>query len=69
MIKSIKGQFVLSLCTAIGFIYFNFSHIDFVGNNESVFTRVLFFFIMILSVFNAGILTQKYVQTRNKKKN
>ncbi|WP_438298440.1 hypothetical protein [Sporosarcina sp. FA15] len=50
MIKSLKGQLILSIFVAIGFVYINFSSID--------LTRgTIFFFIMVSSVFNAGLLT------------
>lgn len=63
MIKSLKGQLILSIFVAIGFIYTTFSNIEFIGDSA---IRVLFFFIMICSVFNAGLLTEKYMQTRRK---
>ena len=51
MIKSLKGQLILSIIVAIGFVYINFSSID--------LTRgTIFFFIMVSSVFNAGLLTE-----------
>ena len=60
MIKSLKGQLILSIFVAIGFVYINFSSIE--------LTRgTIFFFIMVSSVFNAGLLTEKYIQTRKKK--
>jgi len=67
MIKSLKGQFILSIFVAIGFVYVNFSSIEFIADKRDPTGRVIFFFIMILSVFNAGLLTEKYIQTRKKK--
>ncbi|MFF2755810.1 hypothetical protein ACFVR1_19135 [Psychrobacillus sp. NPDC058041] len=64
MIKSLKGQFILSIFVAIGFVYVNFSNIEFTLDERDPTVRVIFFFIMILSVFNAGLLTEKYIQTR-----
>jgi hypothetical protein len=64
MINSLKGKLILSLIVAIGFIYHSFSYIDFTGDDMFLFNRVLFYFIMILSVFNAGIWMQKYIQTK-----
>ena len=66
MIKSLKGQFILSIFVAIAFVYSTFSNIDFTVDERIYPVRILFFFIMILSVFNAGILTEKYIQTRKK---
>ena len=60
MIKSLKGQLIVSIFVAIGFVYINFSSIEFTRGN-------IFFFIMVSSVFNAGLLTEKYIQTRKKK--
>ncbi|MEK4485673.1 hypothetical protein MHH81_08720 [Psychrobacillus sp. FSL H8-0484] len=67
MIKSLKGQFILSVFVAIGFVYVNFSSIEFIADKRDPTVRVIFFFTMILSVFNAGLLTEKYIQTRKKK--
>ncbi|UOQ48999.1 hypothetical protein MUN88_02345 [Gracilibacillus caseinilyticus] len=67
MIKSIKGQFILSLLVALCFVYHSFSYIEFTGEERFLFNRILFFFIMISSIFNAGLFTQKYIQARNKK--
>ncbi|MGE7688509.1 hypothetical protein ACQKMI_04780 [Lysinibacillus sp. NPDC097214] len=67
MIKSLKGQFILSIFVAIGFVYVNFSSIEFIADKRDPVVRVIFFFNMILSVFNAGLLTEKYIQTRKKK--
>ncbi|CDQ21243.1 hypothetical protein SAMN05192559_11213 [Halobacillus karajensis] len=68
MVKSIKGQFVLILLAAFGFIIHSFSYIEFTGEERFLFNRILFYFIMILSVFNAGMITQKYIHLRKKKK-
>ncbi|MGN4126654.1 hypothetical protein ACMGD3_16830 [Lysinibacillus sphaericus] len=67
MIKSLKWQFILSIFVAIGFVYTTFSNIEFTVDERFLSVRVLFFFIMILSVFNAGLLSEKYIQTRKKK--
>ncbi|SEH99966.1 hypothetical protein SAMN05192559_1074 [Halobacillus karajensis] len=67
MIKSLKWQLIISLLVAIGFVYNSFSYIVFIGDERFLFNQILFYFIMILSVFNAGLLTQKYIQSRKKK--
>ncbi|MCM3239374.1 hypothetical protein M3589_16845 [Heyndrickxia oleronia] len=54
MIKSLKGQFILAIFVAIGFVYVNFSSIEFIADKRDPTVRVMFFFIMILSVFNTG---------------
>ncbi|SES28528.1 hypothetical protein SAMN04487944_1355 [Gracilibacillus ureilyticus] len=67
MIKSVKGQFVLSLLVAISFIYLSFSNIEFTGEERFTINQILFYFIMITSVFNAGLMTQKYLQFKEDK--
>ncbi|MDN4492525.1 hypothetical protein [Ureibacillus aquaedulcis] len=67
MVRSLKGQFFLSIFVAIGFLYINFTSIEFITDKRDPAIRVLFFLIMILSVFNAGLYTEKYIQTRKKK--
>jgi len=67
MVKSLKGQFIYSIFIAIGFVYINFSSIEFIEDKRDPIVRVIFFFIMILLVFNAGLLTGKYIQTRKEK--
>ncbi|MCH7321593.1 hypothetical protein LZ480_06765 [Solibacillus sp. MA9] len=67
MIKSLKGQFILSIFVAIGFVYTTFSNVEFNVDKSLLSVRIIFFFIMIVSVFNAGLLTEKYIQTRKKK--
>lgn len=66
MIKSLKGQFILSIFVAIGFVYTTFSTIEFHVDKSLLSVRILFFFIMIVAVFNAGLLTEKYIQSRKK---
>ncbi|REJ05628.1 hypothetical protein DYE48_20300 [Halobacillus trueperi] len=68
MVKSIRVQFVLILLAAIGFVINSFSFIEFTGEERFIPIRVLFYFIMIVSVFNAGMITQKYIDIRKKKK-
>ena len=67
MIKSVKGLFVLSVITAILFIINTFSYIEFTGIAEFQFPRIIMYFASFLAVYNAGILTQKYIQTRREK--
>ena len=67
MINSLKGQFILSIFVAIAFVYSTFYNIDFTVDERISPVRILFFFIMILLVFNAGLLTEKYIQARKKK--
>ncbi|MGP4108933.1 hypothetical protein [Virgibacillus sp. L01] len=69
MVKSVKGQFIISLLVAIGFLMNSFSYIKFTGEAEFMFNRKLFYFVMIISVFSAGLLTQKYIQTKRKDNN
>ncbi|MCI1591136.1 hypothetical protein [Heyndrickxia oleronia] len=66
MIKSIKGQLILFILVSIGLIYHNLNNIEFTGDERFLSIRVLYFFIMIFSVFNAGLFTQKYIQSKKK---
>lgn len=68
MVKSIRVQFVLILFAAIAFVMNSFSFIEFTGEERFIPIRVLFYFIMIVSVFNAGMITQKYIHIRKEKK-
>jgi len=67
MIRSLKIQLIVSVLIAIGFIYHSLSNIEFTGDDRFLFNWILSFFIMIFSIFNVGILTQKYIQTKRKK--
>lgn len=63
MIKSAKGQFLLYIITAILFVIASFSSIELTDNNNSFFSSTFFYFLMIIAVFNAGLFTQKYIQS------
>lgn len=62
MIKSVKGQFVLHVITAILFVISSLLHFINLGNPS--FISILFYFIMISSVFNAGLATEKYLKSK-----
>ncbi|RST76412.1 hypothetical protein D4T97_006500 [Siminovitchia acidinfaciens] len=62
--KTLKGQFVLSIITAILFVIGSFYYIEITGNSEYLLVRIMYYFAMIFSVFNAGLLTQKFIQTK-----
>ena len=66
IIKSLKWQFIVSILVAIGFVYINFSTIEFIEDKRDPAIRIIFFLIMILSVFNAGLLSEKYIQSKKK---
>lgn len=66
MVRSVKGQFILSVLVAAGFVYHSFSYTEFTGEERFLFIRILFYFAMIVSVFNVGMLTQKYIQSKKK---
>ncbi|MBU8919288.1 hypothetical protein [Neobacillus sp. 114] len=67
MIKSLKGQFILSILVAICFIYNSFNYTKFTGEGEFHFSQFILYLVMIFSVYNAGILTQKYINQRKSK--
>ncbi|RCW62133.1 hypothetical protein [Saliterribacillus persicus] len=60
MIKLVKGQFIITLITAILFVFHIFVNVI----ELSGFIDILFYFIMVLAVYNAGLLTQKYIQNK-----
>ncbi|MFD1361264.1 hypothetical protein [Lentibacillus salinarum] len=64
MVKSLKGQFIFSLLVAVGFVVSSFSYTELTAGDRYYVTRWLMYFAMIVSVFNAGILTQKYMASR-----
>lgn len=68
MIKSIKAQFILSMVVAILFVLGSFSYIEFTGMERFQFTRWLMYFAMIISIYNAGLLTQKYIRENKERK-
>ncbi|GIN87630.1 hypothetical protein J6TS2_40160 [Heyndrickxia sporothermodurans] len=66
MVKSLKVQFILSILVAIAFIYNSFNYTEFSGEGEFYVPRLLLYIAMIFSVYNAGILTQKFIQSKKK---
>ncbi|MEC1376899.1 hypothetical protein [Heyndrickxia oleronia] len=42
MIKSLKGQFILAIFVAIGFVYVNFSSIEFIADKRDPTVRECF---------------------------
>lgn len=65
MIKSIKRQLIFSIITASLFVIASFSFIEFTEKEGFLFAPIVYFFIMIFTVYNAGLLTQKYIQSKN----
>lgn len=64
VLRSVKGQFILSVITAILFVAHIFSNII----ELSGFLDTLYYFIMVFAVYNAGLLTQSYIETKKAKK-
>jgi len=64
MIQSVKGIFILSVVLAILMVTNSFSYIEFTGGAEARFSRTVTYLMTFLVVYNAGIYTQKYVQSR-----
>lgn len=65
MIKSVKGQFILSIIAAILFVIHTFFNVI----ELTSFPDILFYFAMVITVYNAGLLTQNYIQTKKAKSN
>lgn len=64
VIKTAKGKFLLYIITAILFVIASFSYIDITENENSFFGSTFFYFLMIIAVFNAGLYTQKYIESK-----
>ncbi len=64
MIRSAKRQFIQYIIFASLFVIASFSYIEFVDFKNSLFGPTVFYFLMIIAVFNAGIFTQKYIQSK-----
>ncbi|GLY11830.1 hypothetical protein ACP2W0_13775 [Pseudobacillus badius] len=64
MIKSVKGQLILWVFVAASFIYQAFHYMEFTGEKEFRFSHTLAYVLMILSVYNAGMFTQKFIQSK-----
>lgn len=64
MIKSVMGQFILSMVIAILFVIHTFFNVI----ELKWLPEILYFFIMVYTVYNAGLLTQSYIQTKKEKK-
>ncbi|MGG0655769.1 hypothetical protein [Rummeliibacillus pycnus] len=62
MIKSLKGQLILSLFVSGCSIYLIFSRFEL--NDGNRFVQIIFFFALILNIFNSGLLTQKYMHSK-----
>ncbi|MFD1020536.1 hypothetical protein [Thalassobacillus hwangdonensis] len=63
--RSLKTQMTLAIATALLFVAGSFYYVEFSGKEEFLPIRMIFYFVMISSVFNAGLLTQKYIGARN----
>lgn len=63
MLKSIKNQLIISSIASLLFIIFIFLIYD--NTDISRFITNIFIFITISSVFNTGLLTQKYLYSKD----
>ncbi|WP_102691928.1 hypothetical protein [Rummeliibacillus pycnus] len=64
MIKSLKWQLIVSLLVSLAFIYFIISNIKFINGDK--FVQIIFFIVMVVSIYNSGVLTQKFIQSKEK---
>jgi hypothetical protein len=67
MRKSLKFELTLTIIVAVCFTWNSFYFTDFTFEGEFHLPRLIFYLIMIVSLFNAGLLTQKYIQFRKDK--
>lgn len=64
MFKSIKTQLIISSITSIIFIIYTYINFNISNLKISDMMANLFIFVTLASVFNTGILTQKYAQEK-----
>ena len=64
MFKSLKMQLILSSTASILFIIYTFININNPDLKISKLIENLFYFATVFSVFNTGLLTQKYIQSK-----
>jgi len=62
LLKSVKVQFILSIITAFLFMINSLSYVEFTGIEAFLFPMKIMYFAMLVAVYNAGIMTQKYLQ-------
>jgi len=60
----VKVLFILSTIVAGLFIINSFSYVEFTGEEEFLFTRKIMYFAMLVAVYNAGLMTQKYLRSK-----
>jgi hypothetical protein len=65
MFKSLKARLILSLFVGAAFIYHSLSYVEFTG--EFRLNQVLMYVVMVVSVYYAGLITQRYVEAKKKK--
>lgn len=64
MKKSTRFELILTVFVAICFTINSFSYTDFTFEGEFALPRLILYVIMIVSLFNAGMITQKFIQAR-----
>ncbi|RHW40133.1 hypothetical protein D1B33_04620 [Lysinibacillus yapensis] len=67
--KTSAGELILSILVALSFVINSFNYTDFTFEGEFALPRLLFYLVMIVSVFNAGLIVQKYIHSKNEKSN
>lgn len=64
MFKSVKVQLIISALTSFLFIIYTYLNFNY-PTGISDFITNLFVFITLASVFNTGLLTQKYLYSKD----
>ena len=64
MFKSVKVQLIISALTSFLFIIYTYLNFNYSTRISDLITN-LFVFITLASVFNTGLLTQKYLYSKD----
>ncbi|KGR77082.1 hypothetical protein [Ureibacillus sinduriensis] len=69
MRKSSRFELILTIFVAGCFVMNSFYYTDFSYEGEFALPRLLFYLVMIIALFNAGMVTQKFIHSRKEKMN
>ena len=67
MRKSSKFELILTILVAVCFTINSFYYTDFTSEGDFALPKLIFYGIMIVSLFNAGMITEKFIQSRKEK--
>lgn len=64
MLKSVRNQLILSSFVSLLFIIYTYLNFNYSTRISDLIANI-FIFITLASVFNTGLLTQKYLHSKN----